>query len=121
MTPLRCRACGSDQHDGRCRLSVSGCPALLGIWGRLQEGGPGDPGGNATRLHQKLFPCDSAVLESKTVDETGKAPPHCSFTWPLTKLAATRDPTAHPRLLPDRTRQIAEGIGSPRRGEQLSP
>jgi hypothetical protein len=43
---------------------------------------------------------------------------------PLTKLAATRDPTAQmgfPRLLPDRTRQIADGIGSARRGEQLSP
>ena len=26
------------------------------------------------RLHQKLFPSDSAVLESKRVDETGKAP-----------------------------------------------
>jgi hypothetical protein len=26
-----------------------------------------------------------------------------------------------PRLLPDRTRQIADGIGSARRGEQLSP
>ena len=42
--------------------------------GRQQEGGPGGPGGNATRLHQKLFPCDSAVLESRRVDETGKAP-----------------------------------------------
>jgi hypothetical protein len=26
------------------------------------------------RLHQKLLPSDSAVLESKRVDETGKAP-----------------------------------------------
>ena len=26
------------------------------------------------RLHQKMFPSDSAVLESKRVDETGKAP-----------------------------------------------
>jgi len=26
-----------------------------------------------------------------------------------------------PRLLPDRTRQIVDGIGSARRGEQLSP
>jgi hypothetical protein len=25
------------------------------------------------RLHEKLFPFDSAVLESKRVDETGKA------------------------------------------------
>jgi hypothetical protein len=43
---------------------------------------------------------------------------------PLTKLAATLDPTAQmgfPRLLPDRTREIADGIGSGRRGEQLSP
>jgi hypothetical protein len=43
---------------------------------------------------------------------------------PLTKLAATVDPTAQmgfPRLLPDRTREIADGIGSARRGEQLSP
>src|SRR6476620_5599163 len=43
---------------------------------------------------------------------------------PLTKLAATRDPTAQmgfPRLLPDHTREIADGIGSARRGEQLSP
>jgi hypothetical protein len=43
---------------------------------------------------------------------------------PLTKLAATLDPTAQirfPRLLPDRTREIADRIGSARRGEQLSP
>jgi hypothetical protein len=26
------------------------------------------------RLHQKLFPSDSAVLESKEVEQTGKAP-----------------------------------------------
>src|SRR5258705_11485774 len=43
---------------------------------------------------------------------------------PLTRLAATLDPTAQmgfPRLLPDRTREIADGIGSAHRGEQLSP
>jgi len=36
---------------------------------------------------------------------------------------ATLDPRAQmgfPRLLPDRTREIADGIGSARRGEQLS-
>ena len=76
------------------------------------------------RLHQKLFPSDSAVLESKRVDETGKAPATARSPDPLTKLAATLDPTAQmgfPRLLPDRTREIADGIGSDRKGEQLSP
>ena len=42
--------------------------------GRQEEGGPGGPEGARRRLHQKLFPSDSAVLESKRVDETGKAP-----------------------------------------------
>ena len=42
--------------------------------GRQQEGGPGGPGEARRRLHQKLFPSDTAVLESKRVDETGKAP-----------------------------------------------
>ena len=32
------------------------------------------------RLHQKLFPSDSAVLESKRVDETGKRHDDGSFT-----------------------------------------
>src|SRR6476661_9196628 len=57
------------------------------------------------RLHQKLFPSDSAVLESKRVDETEKAPATARSPDPLTKLAATLDPTAQmgfPRLLPDR-------------------
>jgi hypothetical protein len=32
------------------------------------------------RLHQKLFPSDSAVLESKRVDETGKRHDDGSFS-----------------------------------------
>jgi hypothetical protein len=43
---------------------------------------------------------------------------------PLTKLAATRDTTAQmrfPRLLPDRTREIAEGIGSAPPGPTAIP
>ena len=33
--------------------------------GRQQEGGPGGPGEARRRLRQKLFPSDTAVLESK--------------------------------------------------------
>ena len=47
------------------------------------------------RLLQKLFPSDTAVLESKRVDETGKAlRRRLVRLTPLTKLAATLDPTA---------------------------
>ena len=42
---------------------------------------------------------------------------------PLTKLAATLDPTAQmgSRVCSPIAREIADGIGSARRGEQLSP
>jgi hypothetical protein len=44
--------------------------AVLGIWAANKKADREA----RRRLHQKLFPSDSAVLESKRVDETGKAP-----------------------------------------------
>ena len=97
--------------------------ALLGIWGRHKKADRAAQQEARRRLHQTLFPCDSAVLESKGERDWKSATTTARSPDPLTKLAATLDPTAQmgfPRLLSDRTRQIADGIGSARRGEQLS-
>ena len=118
------------EHHGDPYMSLLKAKGMqrvaLQFWhlGAARKGGPGGPEEARRRLHERLFPSDSFILESKRMDETGKAPRRRLVSPdPRTKLAATLDPTAQmgfPRLLPDRTREIADGIGSARRGEQLS-
>jgi len=54
--------------------------ALLGIWGRHKKADRAAQQEARRRLHQTLFPCDSAVLESKGWTRLEKRHDDGSFT-----------------------------------------
>src|SRR6185312_9198950 len=85
----------------------SGWPCIVGHLGPPQEGGPGCPAGGATSpCVRRCFRATPLSLSQKGGRDWKSATTTAGSPDPLTKLAATRDPTAQmgfPRLLPDRT------------------